>query len=228
MKRGVSVSVNISVNASGAALAGLMGNVVMVVDVIDMSTTLEAAIDEGAVAVFGASPDKCNAPVNLDPHNIGKTSGKLAVKHGTEIIIVAEPRNELPKVRENRMKRVLAGINEAGAKVHALLPNTGAETVKLADFRNKVVVAVTDTGGVAFDAAFNAGAPEVITGTVARTIHKKGRKPAEDAALRAIDAAKKASSGITVVAASANSMEDILAAEYIYKIILENGFTNIF
>lgn len=35
----------------------------MIVDVIDMSTTLESALDAGAYAVLGSSPDHTTAPV---------------------------------------------------------------------------------------------------------------------------------------------------------------------
>lgn len=217
--------VMLSVNASGAVKAALMGHVVMVIDVIDMSTTLEAVIDAGAIAVFGASPDQCKAPVQLNPASIGRFAGTMALEKKAGIIIVAEPRIGSDELRLNRIKSVLTGIKESGARIDDILPNAGAETVKLADFRDKVVVAVTDTGGVAFDAAFNAGAPKVITGTIARTMQNKARQPAETAALRAIEAANDTGTGITVVAASANSMEDVLAAEYIYKLILEKGFT---
>jgi hypothetical protein len=44
-------------DASGAREAARAGLMVMIVDVIDMSTTLESALDAGAAAVLGASPD---------------------------------------------------------------------------------------------------------------------------------------------------------------------------
>ena len=74
--------------------------------------------------------------------------------------------------------------------------------------------------GTAFDAAFNSGGI-VLTGTVARTINKKGVLPALIAAKRAIEVAVKKKKNITVIAASANSLEDILAAQYITQKILE-------
>ncbi len=89
------------------------------------------------------------------------------------------------------------------------------------------MVAVTDAGGVAFDAAFTAGAPAVLTGTIARTMQKRGREPAMAAARRAIEAAAAAGVNITVVAASANSLEDVLGAEYIMRTIIELGFTSL-
>ena len=45
------------------------------------------------------------------------------------------------------------------------------------DLAGKVVIAVTDTGGVAYDAAF-LESPRVITGTVARTYKHRGLEPA--------------------------------------------------
>ncbi|MCL2337103.1 MAG: hypothetical protein FWC60_06750, partial [Firmicutes bacterium] len=95
-----------------------------------------------------------------------------------------------------------------------------AETVKLYDLRGKVLIAATGAGGVAFDAAMTAGAPAVVTGTVARTRHKKGEVPARDAARRAAALARETGAGVTVVAASGNSLEDILAAEFITRLIL--------
>lgn len=55
---------------------------------------------------------------------------------------------------------------------------------------------------------------------MARTIKKKGFEPAKVGAARALVAAKRLKTGITVVAASANSLEDILAAEYLVKQIM--------
>jgi len=215
----------LTVNASGAVRAAEAKNVVVVVDVIDMSTTLEAALDAGAAYVFGASPDQAKAPVDLSPENIGRHAGLLAKKEGAGVIIISEPRVGNEEERRARSGRVIKGIEQAGAAIEAVYPNIGAETAKLGDFSGKVVIAVTDTGGVAYDAAFTAGAPAVLTGTIARTMKKKGPEPARAAALRAIEAARKAGAGIAVVAASANSLEDILAAEYIVRAIIEEGFT---
>lgn len=217
----------VTVNASGAAEAAERGYLVLVVDVIDMSTTLESALDAGALAVYGASPDSSRAPVKLKPEKIGRMAGKLAVANSTSVIIISEPRVGTDDERKARASRALKGVELAGAEVSAILPNIGAETAKLANFTGKVVVAVTDTGGVAFDAAVAAGAVSVITGTVARTLKKRGTVPARSAAIRAIEEANKWDTGIAVVAASANSLEDILAAEYIARIIIEEGFTNL-
>ncbi len=214
-------TVKMTVNASGAAAAGAGGDVVVIVDIIDMSTTLEAALDEDALAVFGAAPDKATPPVAVNPVRIGQIAGKLAVEKGAGVVMVGEPRVGTDEERLVSMSKTVAGLKQAGAAVEAVLPNLGAETVKLYDLRGKVIIAATGTGGVAFDAALTAGAPAVITGTVARTRHKKGHAPARAAAQRAADMARELGTGISVVAASGNSLEDILAAEFITRLIVE-------
>ena len=214
-------TVKLGINASGAAEAARNGDVVVIVDVIDMSTTLEAALDAGALAVFGAAPDAAAPPVAVNPKGVGLLAGLLAKEKGVEVVLIAEPRVGTDEQRLSGITRVCSGLAQAGAKVGAVLPNVGAETVKLCDFRDKVVIAATSTGGVAYDAAVQAGAAVVLTGTVARTMIKKGSAPARAAASRAIKYANSLNAGITVVAASGNSLEDILAAEYITKTILE-------
>ena len=116
------------------------------------------------------------------------------------------------------------GIKRVGAQIADVIPNLGEQIETLTDFRDKIVVLVTKTGGVVFDAAYNYGAAKVITGTVARTSVKKGIKPAKVAARRAIKLAKKYSAGISLVAASSNSYEDVLAAEKIGELIIDAGF----
>lgn len=219
--------VSLTVNASGAAEAAKRGDIVLIVDVIDMSTTLEAVLDAGAFRVFGASPAGCKAPVVLNPEQIGKVAGTLAVQGKNKLVIVSEPRAGSDEERRLRSAPVIRGAELAGAEIEAIYPNCGAEIARLADFRDRVVVAVTDTGGVAFDAAFTARAPLVITGTIARTMQKRGVEPARAAAKRAVNAAIDANTGITVVASSANSLEEILAAEFIMKLIIEEGFTTL-
>lgn len=208
-------------DASGAAKGAKMGYVVMIVDLIDMSTTSEALMDAGAAAVFGASPDTAKPPVPVNPEQIGKIAGNKAKQLGTDIVLVAEPRIAGDGERKRNVTRVMKGIKDSGAEIGALLPNLGAETPRLCDVSGRVIVAATGTGGVAFDAAVTAGAPAVITGTVARTPYKKGTRPARDAAERAISLAKNLNTGIAIVAASRNSLEDILSAEYIAKLIME-------
>ncbi|CEO89494.1 hypothetical protein SSCH_50031 [Syntrophaceticus schinkii] len=52
---GSSGVITVTTDASGAYHAACSGQVVVIVDVIDMSTTLEVAIQEGAALVLGAS-----------------------------------------------------------------------------------------------------------------------------------------------------------------------------
>ncbi len=216
--------VTLTANASGAAQAARAGMVVVVVDVIDMSTTLEAALDAGALAVFGASPDAASPPVALDPEAVGRKAAETALAAGSSVVLVTEPRVGTDQERAANASRFLAGVQAGGAEVTAILPNLGAETTKLCDLQGRVVVAVTATGGVAYDAALTAGAPAVVTGTVARTMRKRGSAPAKAAARRAVEEAVKRDAGICVVASTANSLEDLLAAEYILKCIVEEGF----
>lgn len=209
-------------DASGAVRAARQGLSVMIVDVIDMSTTLESALDDGALAVFGASPDQTRAPVQVNPFNMGETAAKTARELGTGLIVVAEPRVGTEKERADRCSRLLDGIAAQGMEPEAVIPNLGHETPRLLSLKNKVVVAATDTGGVAYDAAFQVTG-RVTIGTVARTFKQKGEQPARTAAERAIRLMDGAG-GIAVVAASSNSLEDILAAKYIMELILRMPF----
>ncbi len=220
-------TLNLAFNASGAVEGARRSDVVVIVDVIDMSTSSEAVLEAGALAVFGASPAGCKAPVNLNPDRIGYLAGKKAIKHKTPLIVVAEPRYGDDEERKKRAEAALAGVIRSGAEVGLIIPNIGSEITKLADFNERVVLFVTDTGGVAFDAAYNNGAPAVLTATIARTPLKKGAEPARIGILRAIEAANKLNSGITIVAASSNSLEDVLAGEYLMKLIITEGFLNL-
>lgn len=218
-------TVHITVNASGAVEAARRGDVVVVVDIIDMSTTLEAALDAGALAVYGAAPDGAAPPVGVDPAAVGYLAGRLALKNNTGVVLVAEPRVGTEEQRLAGATKVQVGLARLGVEIKAVLPNLGAETPALFPLAGQVVIAATATGGVAFDAALNAGAPAVLTGTVARTRQKKGTGPAQAAADRAVEKAAALQAGITVVAASANSLEDLLGAEYIGRLIMERYLT---
>jgi len=215
----------LTTDAGGAVAGARMGSVVVIVDVIDMSTTMEGALEAGAAAVYGAAPDGVKAPVLLNPARIGAEAGKKAVKLGAKVIIITEPRVGGEDERIKNVRSVISGLEKAGARVEAVLPNLGAETVKLVDMCESVVIAATGTGGVAYDAAFNAGAPAVLTATVARTLGKRGEASAEAGAQRAIEKADSLKADICVVAASARSQEDLLAAWYIFNKIISAGFT---
>ena len=65
-------------NASGALRAAKLDFVVVIVDVIDMSTSAEAAIEKGAISVLGASPDISKVPVYVNPYKIGLAAGSRA------------------------------------------------------------------------------------------------------------------------------------------------------
>lgn len=215
------LKVLLSSDAGGAALAGGSGMVVMVVDVIDFSTSMEAAIDAGAASVYGAATDSAGPPVRVDPYGMGRLAGKKAMRLGTGVILLAEPRVGKESDRRQGIAKAIDGVLSSGARVAAVLPNLGAETVRLADMKGMVVLGATGTGGVAFDAAVCAGSPVVLTGTVARTMKKNGCTCAREAAARAVSEARRLETDIAVVAASGNSLEDLLAAEYIYKTILQ-------
>lgn len=211
-------------NASGAAYFASLGYLVIIVDVIDMSTSLEVALENGANKVFGASPDYTKAPVKVNPEKIGYIAGERALEINKGVIIISEPRYGKYNDRKDRCKKVLTGIKNSGASVIDIIPNIGAEVSKITNFENNVVICVSDTGGVAFDAAF-VHSKDVTIGTIARTSHFRGTQPALNAANRAINLAKKRP--IAVIAASSNSLEDLLAANYIYQLIINQGYLNL-
>ncbi|MGQ9824428.1 MAG: hypothetical protein ACUVSK_05425 [Desulfotomaculales bacterium] len=214
-------TVYLSADASGAAGAASHGLVVMIVDVIDMSTTCEAVLEEGALYVFGAAPDDARPPVTVDPAFIGQLAGKMARCRKANLVIVAGPRWGNRRQRIARVQKVIRGIRQCGMSVEKILPNLGAETGKLACFQRRVVVVATSAGGAAFNAAFCAGAPAVLTGTVARTRKKNGSANALAAVQRALLVTRKLGKDLAVVAASANSLEDLLAAEFIFRLALK-------
>lgn len=206
-------------DASGARDAAREGMLVMIVDIIDMSTTLESALDAGAYAVLGASPDFTRAPVKVMPEDMGRYAARLSKDGGGGIILVAEPRVGSDEERIARCQKIIRGIESEKGVVEAVLPNIGAEIPMLANLSGRVVVAVSDTGGVAYDAAF-VESKKVITGTVARTYRQKGMEPALTAIRRVYENIGKDDTGIAVVAASRNSLEDVLAAQFIAKLLL--------
>ena len=210
----------VSSDASGAQEAARAGMLVMIVDVIDMSTTLESALDAGAYAVLGASPDFTRAPVKVLPEEIGKQAVRLSKETGNGIILVAEPRVGSDEERIARCQKIIKGIEKEKGFIEAVLPNIGAETPKLANMNQRVVVAVSDTGGVAYDAAFVEN-QRVITGTIARTFKQKGMQPAMTAVRRVWETIKEGDKGVAIIAASRNSMEDVLAAQFIANLLLQ-------
>lgn len=215
----------VTTDASGAVLGANLGHLVIIVDVISLSTSLLTAEEGGALAVYGASPDKTRAPVTVNPYRIGNIVALEAKTNNTGIIVVTEPRIGSDDERLKNASKAIKGVRDAGGVIEAVVPNIGSEITKLVDFSEKVVLGVSDTGGVAFDAAFQLGAP-LIFGTVARTLKHKGEAPAFLIAKRAVELAKAKDIGITVTAASSNSLEDVLAAEYIAQCIRRLNFLN--
>lgn len=210
-------------NASGALRAAKLDFVVVIVDVIDMSTSAEAAIEKGAISVLGASPDISKVPVYVNPYKIGLAAGSRAKGLGSKVIIITEPRWGEEWERAKNCRKLISGIHDGGGEVGGIIPNIGAEVGKMLDFTDKVVVCVSDTGGVAFDAAWQVQ-KDILTGTIARTMTTKGKETAFLAAKRAINLAK--GRNIAIVAASANSLEDVLGAGFIAQTIIELGYLN--
>src|SRR5690554_1331299 len=137
-------TLNTTYNASGAAAAARQGDVIVIVDVIDMSTTAEAALEAGALAVLGASPDNYSVPVTVNPEKIGYYGGKKALKGNTGVVIAAEPRLiEKEELRLNEIQQVVKGVERAGAEIHEIVPNIGREVVQLADFKDKILIIVS-------------------------------------------------------------------------------------
>lgn len=215
--------ITITTDASGAYQAACSGQVVVIVDVIDMSTTLEAALQQGAALVLGASPVSCQAPVPVNPGKVGKYAALMAEKLETEVVVIAEPRIGTKAERQERAAGFLAGLHAAGKQELGIYPNQGAEISGLVDLKDKIVVAVTDCGGAAFDAAFNAGA-SVVTGTIARTPGRTGWENAGAVIERASRLARQEGTGITLVAASGKALEDVLAANYLAEQFLLQRF----
>lgn len=215
--------VMVGFNASGAARAAKEGYVVLIVDIIDMSTSLEAAFDGGAAFIFGASPDKVQTPVKVNPFGIGFIAGQKALELESEVVIITEPRWGTEIERSNNCSEVIKGIKKAGATILDIIPNLGAEVIRIVDFQDKIVVCVSDTGGVAYDAAFQYS-EKIVTGTIARTPKMKGNQSALKAVQRVLNLAQ--GENIAVIAASSNSLEDVLAANYLSQIIISSGYLN--
>lgn len=211
----------VATDASAAQQAAREGMLVMIVDVIDMSTTLESALDAGAFAVLGASPDYTRAPVTVSPEKVGREAVRLSRISGKGIVLVSEPRVADDEERIARCQKIIKAIEKEKGLIEGIIPNIGAESPRMAEMQKRVVVAVSDTGGVAYDAAFTESR-KVITGTVARSYRQKGMEPALTAVRRANDMIEENDAGIAVIAASRNSMEDVLAAQFIANLLLQD------
>jgi len=149
--------VYMTMDASGAYKAAINGHIVVIVDIIDMSTSLETALEMGAAAVFGASPDQIYAPVIVNPEKIAMGAAFVAQKLNTEVIIIGEPRFASKEEQMENCQRLVNKLTEMNTKICDFVPNVGKELWAFAHIGKKIAIAVTSTGGVAFDAAYNAG-----------------------------------------------------------------------
>ncbi len=218
-------TLSVSYGASGAYCGVRQSQLVVVVDVIDMSTTLETALENGAIAVFGASPTGRRVPFPVNPRGIGQVAGRLARDRQTGVVLIGEPRTGPLCTQRVRCQEVLEGLAEAGIWDPPIFPNMGKDTAHMVDFRDRVVIAVTDAGGTVFDVAYTAGG-HVLTGTVARTGAGRSIEPAGRAVARAVNLAKQLKLGICVVAASPHALEDVIAAHHLAELIISTGFLN--
>jgi hypothetical protein len=213
----------VTFNASGAAEAGARGRVVAVVDVVDSSTSAEAAIAGNAAAVLGASPAGVSASVRLDPGAVGRRAAGVAGKLGTDVVVVAEPRVGPEEGRRAAALPVLQALTTAGVH-YELTANQGAELENLVKVDRRVVVLVSSTGGAAFDAALAGGAPGACFVTTARVTGRTGWELVGIGARRAIALADEHVRDLAIVAASANSADDCLAAFEIARRVITEGF----
>ncbi|HEX6207464.1 MAG TPA: hypothetical protein VF058_03810 [Actinomycetota bacterium] len=216
-------TLEVTFNASGAAEAGARGRVVCVVDVLDSSTSAEAALSAGAAAGLGAAPADADPPVTVRPDAVGMRAVALAGQHDASVLVVAEPRVGSQEERQQRAAAVLNGIQGAAIDWE-LVPNQGAELPALASCEGRIVVVVSTTGGTAFDAAIAAGAPAACFATTARVGGMPGRDVAEAGVSRAVALCEEHAAGLTIVAASANSLDDVLAAQELARRVIERGF----
>jgi hypothetical protein len=213
----------VTFNASGAAEAGARGRVVAVIDVVDASTSAEAAQAANASAVLGASPAGVIVPVKVDPGAVGRRAAGLAGRLGTDVVVVAEPRVGPDERRRAISLPVLQALTTAGVR-YELAANQGAELPGLVNVERRIVVLVSSTGGTAFDAALAAGAPAACFLTTARVTGRTGWDMVGVGARRAIALADEHGADLAVVAASANSADDCLAAFEIARRVISEGF----
>ncbi len=212
----------IAYNLSGALEAVQKGAFIVLVDVINMSTTLEGVREAGAVGIWGACPSSRARGNNLvNPFLIGQRAAREAKDKGAEVVIVTEPRAGSDEERKANAIDVIRGIEAEGLEVKEIWPNLGAETAKFSDWHNKIVIAVTDSGGVIYDAVWQMKGA-ITTATVARTLGMKGVEPALKGVERAVEMAQN--SPITLVAASSNAMEDVLAVHYLAQLFVARGY----
>ncbi|MBK5115930.1 MAG: hypothetical protein JJE23_03315 [Thermoleophilia bacterium] len=215
-------TLEVGFDASGAADAGARGRVVCVVDVVDAATSAEAGLAAGAVAVLGAAPAGVSVPVDVDPADVGARAAALARESGGSVVVVAEPRVGPAEERIAAARPVLDSLAAAGVSSE-LVANQGAELPALAELSGRIVVVVSATGGVAYDAALAAAAPAACFATTARVVGSTGWEVAALGARRAAALAREHEVGLSVIAASANSSDDCLGAFDLAQTLIREG-----
>jgi hypothetical protein len=163
------------------------------------------------------------APVRLDPGAVGRRAAGIAGKLGTDVVVVTEPRVGPEERRRAAALPVLQALTTAGVR-YELAANQGAELVDLVQVDRRVVVLVSATGGTAFDAALAGGAPAACFVTTARVLGRTGWDLVGSGARRAIALADEHIRDLAIVAASANSADDCLAAFEIARRVITEGF----
>ena len=217
---------DVTFNASGAAAAGAAGKVVCIVDVVDSSTSAEVAVAAGAVEVMGAAPREARVPVKVEPGAIGRRAAAAAIREATDVVVIAEPRVGSEDERRSRALPVLQALRTQRID-YELAPNQGAEVERAVRLRGRVAVIVSSTGGTAFDAAMAAGARAACFATTGRIEGRTGWDVLQRGVRRAIDLAHRSETDLSVVAASANSSDDVLAAFELARAVIAEGFLQI-
>ena len=216
-------TLEVTFGASGAAAAGARGRAVVVVDIVDASTSAEVATAVGATEVLGAAPAGMSIPVEIDPGAIGTRAAASARLHETGVVVVAEPRVGGDELRLERAAPVVRALARDGID-YRVIANQGAEIGALAELRDQIVVIVSSTGGSAFDAAVAAGSPAVGFATTARVKGADGWDVTKLGARRAIAMAAQFETDLSIVAASPSSTDDVLAAFELAKAVIRQGF----
>jgi hypothetical protein len=214
---------DVTFNATGAAAAGAAKRVVAVVDVVDSSTSAEAALAGGAAAVMGASPPGLRLPAKVDPGAAGRRAAAMAARLRKNVVVVGEPRVGPENVRRQNCLPVLQALRTAQVD-YELVPNQGAELLGSVDLEDRIVVVVSATGGAAFDAAVTARAPAVCFATTARVEGRPGWEVTAEGARRAVALAKEHDTDLSIVAATANSTDDVLGAFEVARAVIAQGF----
>jgi hypothetical protein len=159
----------------------------------------------------------------VSPEAVGTRAASIARQRGTDVLVVAEPRVGPPGERAERAAPVTRALEAAGVR-YEVVANQGAEVGGLAAMAGRVVVVVSTTGGAAFDAALAAGAPGACFVTTARIAGMTGWEVTRLGAIRGIELADRHGGALSIVAASANSTDDCLAAFEVARAVIDQGF----